>query len=156
MLLGRASLIIFILALTIFVSAISLGINIISQSLKGLYFRISGFWSEHVNGAVAGGVGIANMVEKLERKEHMGFENLCYHPQTLSLRVVVQFSGNQLFQTLLFLLMQIIYDQRDAQKILQKNSSWRFSFAEMAAGNVARSFILSSRNQKIFMYKAKF
>ncbi|KAG0468785.1 hypothetical protein HPP92_018113 [Vanilla planifolia] len=48
-LLGRASLIIFILALTIFVSAISLG-----------------------------GVGIANMVEKLERKEHMGFENLCY------------------------------------------------------------------------------
>lgn len=49
-LLGRASLIIFILALTIFVSAISLG-----------------------------GVGIANMVEKLERKEHMGFENMCYH-----------------------------------------------------------------------------
>ncbi|KAH0458407.1 hypothetical protein IEQ34_013722 [Dendrobium chrysotoxum] len=48
-LLGRASLIIFILALTIFVSAISLG-----------------------------GVGIANMVEKLDRKEHMGFENLCY------------------------------------------------------------------------------
>ncbi|KAF8409949.1 hypothetical protein HHK36_002468 [Tetracentron sinense] len=49
MLLGRASLIIFILALTIFVSAISLG-----------------------------GVGIANMVEKLEHKEYMGFENLCY------------------------------------------------------------------------------
>ncbi|XP_039131136.1 sulfite exporter TauE/SafE family protein 3-like [Dioscorea cayenensis subsp. rotundata] len=49
-LLGRASLIIFILALTIFISAISLG-----------------------------GVGIAYMVEKLERKEHMGFENLCYH-----------------------------------------------------------------------------
>ncbi|XP_072951854.1 sulfite exporter TauE/SafE family protein 3-like [Typha angustifolia] len=49
-LLGRASLIIFILALTIFVSAISLG-----------------------------GVGIANIVEKMERKEHMGFVNLCYH-----------------------------------------------------------------------------
>ncbi|XP_020593680.1 sulfite exporter TauE/SafE family protein 3-like isoform X2 [Phalaenopsis equestris] len=48
-LLGRASLIIFILALTIFVSAISLG-----------------------------GVGIANMVEKLDRKDHIGFENLCY------------------------------------------------------------------------------
>ncbi|KAA8547355.1 hypothetical protein F0562_003781 [Nyssa sinensis] len=47
-LLGRASIIIFILALTIFVSAISLG-----------------------------GVGIANMVEKLENKEYMGFENLC-------------------------------------------------------------------------------
>ncbi|KAB5547658.1 hypothetical protein DKX38_011064 [Salix brachista] len=47
--LGRASIIIFILALTIFVSAISLG-----------------------------GVGIANMVEKLENEEYMGFENLCY------------------------------------------------------------------------------
>ncbi|XP_059640969.1 sulfite exporter TauE/SafE family protein 3-like [Cornus florida] len=48
-LLGRASIIIFILALTIFVSAISLG-----------------------------GVGIANMVEKLENQEYMGFENFCY------------------------------------------------------------------------------
>ncbi|XP_038722658.1 sulfite exporter TauE/SafE family protein 3-like [Tripterygium wilfordii] len=48
-LLGRASIIIFILALTIFVSAISLG-----------------------------GVGIANMIEKLENNEYMGFENLCY------------------------------------------------------------------------------
>ncbi|XP_041001485.1 sulfite exporter TauE/SafE family protein 3-like [Juglans microcarpa x Juglans regia] len=48
-LLGRASIIIFILALTIFVSAISLG-----------------------------GVGIANMVEKMENQEYMGFENLCH------------------------------------------------------------------------------
>ncbi|XP_058009194.1 sulfite exporter TauE/SafE family protein 3 [Hevea brasiliensis] len=48
-LLGRASIIIFILALTIFVSAISLG-----------------------------GVGIADMVEKLENEEYMGFQNLCY------------------------------------------------------------------------------
>ncbi|XP_002521607.2 sulfite exporter TauE/SafE family protein 3 [Ricinus communis] len=47
--LGRASIIIFILALTIFVSAISLG-----------------------------GVGIADMVEKLTNEEYMGFENLCY------------------------------------------------------------------------------
>ncbi|XP_058074343.1 sulfite exporter TauE/SafE family protein 3-like [Magnolia sinica] len=47
-LLGRASLIIFILAFTIFVSAISLG-----------------------------GVGISNMIVKIERKEYMGFENLC-------------------------------------------------------------------------------
>ncbi|KAJ4714429.1 Sulfite exporter TauE/SafE family protein [Melia azedarach] len=47
--LGRASIIIFILSLTIFVSAISLG-----------------------------GVGIENMVEKLENKEYMGFENLCH------------------------------------------------------------------------------
>ncbi|KAF8407052.1 hypothetical protein HHK36_006177 [Tetracentron sinense] len=46
--LGRASLIIFILAFTIFVSAISLG-----------------------------GVGISNMVVKIEKKEYMGFENLC-------------------------------------------------------------------------------
>ncbi|PKI57944.1 hypothetical protein CRG98_021659 [Punica granatum] len=47
-LLGRASLIIFILALTIFVSALSLG-----------------------------GVGISNMVGKIQRHEYMGFENLC-------------------------------------------------------------------------------
>ncbi|XP_058113870.1 sulfite exporter TauE/SafE family protein 3-like [Magnolia sinica] len=47
-LVGRASLIIFILAFTIFVSAISLG-----------------------------GVGISNMIMKMEGKEYMGFENLC-------------------------------------------------------------------------------
>ncbi|KAL4626136.1 hypothetical protein ACB092_05G074200 [Castanea dentata] len=46
--LGRASLIIFILAATIFISAISLG-----------------------------GVGIVNMIENIEQKEYMGFENLC-------------------------------------------------------------------------------
>ncbi|CAI9755651.1 unnamed protein product [Fraxinus pennsylvanica] len=47
-LMGRASIIIFILAFTIFVSAISLG-----------------------------GVGISNMIGKIERHEYMGFENLC-------------------------------------------------------------------------------
>ncbi|KAA8525295.1 hypothetical protein F0562_007150 [Nyssa sinensis] len=46
--LGRASLIIFILAFTIFVSAISLG-----------------------------GVGISSMIGKIEQHEYMGFENLC-------------------------------------------------------------------------------
>ncbi|GKV44841.1 hypothetical protein SLEP1_g51988 [Rubroshorea leprosula] len=46
--LGRASLIIFILAFTIFVSAISLG-----------------------------GVGISNMIGKIHQGEYMGFENLC-------------------------------------------------------------------------------
>ncbi|OMO84373.1 Transmembrane protein TauE like protein [Corchorus olitorius] len=46
--LGRASIIIFILALTIFISAISLG-----------------------------GVGIADMVEKLANEEYMGFQDLC-------------------------------------------------------------------------------
>ncbi|XP_057419512.1 sulfite exporter TauE/SafE family protein 3-like [Lotus japonicus] len=46
--LGRSSVIIFILAVTIFVSGISLG-----------------------------GVGIANMIERIEKKEYMGFENLC-------------------------------------------------------------------------------
>ncbi|XAR69310.1 hypothetical protein NMG60_11000849 [Bertholletia excelsa] len=47
-LLGRASLIIFILAFTIFVSAISLG-----------------------------GVGISDMIVKIENHEYMGFEDLC-------------------------------------------------------------------------------
>ncbi|KAG9139305.1 hypothetical protein Leryth_011300 [Lithospermum erythrorhizon] len=46
--LGRASIIIFILAFTIFVSAISLG-----------------------------GVGITNMIGKIQRHEYMGFDNLC-------------------------------------------------------------------------------
>ncbi|CAA6653576.1 unnamed protein product [Spirodela intermedia] len=54
MLLGRASLIIFILALTIFVSAISLVI-------------VCCRWC-----------GIANMIKKLETKDYMGFESLCY------------------------------------------------------------------------------
>ncbi|KAF5461591.1 hypothetical protein F2P56_017672 [Juglans regia] len=49
-LLGRASLIIFILAFTIFVSAISLG-----------------------------GVGISNMIGKIQQHEYMGFENLCMY-----------------------------------------------------------------------------
>ncbi|TVU09237.1 hypothetical protein EJB05_42721 [Eragrostis curvula] len=49
--LGRASLIIFILAFMIFVSAISLG-----------------------------GVGISNMIHKIERHEYMGFEDLCKNP----------------------------------------------------------------------------
>lgn len=47
-LLGRASLIIFILSFTIFVSAISLG-----------------------------GVGIVNMIQRIERHEYMGFDNIC-------------------------------------------------------------------------------
>ncbi|KAI5384811.1 sulfite exporter TauE/SafE family protein 3 [Lathyrus oleraceus] len=46
--LGRASIIIFILALTVFVSGISLG-----------------------------GTGIANLIKRLENKEYMGFGNLC-------------------------------------------------------------------------------
>ncbi|KAM7493250.1 hypothetical protein LguiB_027859 [Lonicera macranthoides] len=46
--LGRASLIIFVLAFTIFVSAIGLG-----------------------------GVGISNMIRKIEQHEYMGFENIC-------------------------------------------------------------------------------
>ncbi|KAG6538909.1 hypothetical protein ZIOFF_004061 [Zingiber officinale] len=46
--LGRASIIIFILSFTIFVSAISLG-----------------------------GVGISNMIYKIEHHEYMGFEDLC-------------------------------------------------------------------------------
>ncbi|OUZ99965.1 Transmembrane protein TauE like [Macleaya cordata] len=48
LILGRASLIIFILALTIFLSAILLG-----------------------------GVGIADMIKQIEHKEYLGFEKLC-------------------------------------------------------------------------------
>ncbi|KAL1810535.1 sulfite exporter TauE/SafE family protein 3 isoform X2 [Daucus carota subsp. sativus] len=50
--LGRASLIIFILSFTIFISAISLG-----------------------------GIGIVNMIDRMERNEYMGFEDMCaYKP----------------------------------------------------------------------------
>ncbi|WOK92277.1 hypothetical protein Cni_G00968 [Canna indica] len=48
-LIGRASLIIFILALTILVSALGIG-----------------------------GLGIEDVLDKLARKEHMGFENICH------------------------------------------------------------------------------
>ncbi|XP_062029664.1 sulfite exporter TauE/SafE family protein 3-like [Rosa rugosa] len=48
--LGRASLIVFILAFTAFVSALSLG-----------------------------GVGIAHLVTKIQHKEYLGFENMCAH-----------------------------------------------------------------------------
>ncbi|KAB1218563.1 hypothetical protein CJ030_MR3G026443 [Morella rubra] len=56
--LGRASLIIFILAATIFVSAISLEMNASVPSETG-------------------GVGIAHMIEKIEQKKYLGFESLC-------------------------------------------------------------------------------
>ncbi|MCH95684.1 sulfite exporter TauE/SafE family protein, partial [Trifolium medium] len=45
----RASLIIFVLSFTILISAIALG-----------------------------GVGISHMIEKIQRNEYMGFEDLCY------------------------------------------------------------------------------
>lgn len=48
--LGRASVIIFILAFTMVVSGVTLG-----------------------------GVGIENMIERIEKKEYMGFENLCLY-----------------------------------------------------------------------------
>lgn len=74
-LLGRASLIIFILALTIFVSAISLG----KDSLDSDALKSQSFWMSNILLWVAtGGVVVAHMVEKLERRQHMGFENLCY------------------------------------------------------------------------------
>ncbi|KAJ6420064.1 hypothetical protein OIU84_030060 [Salix udensis] len=87
--LGRASIIIFILALTIFVSAISLGAQI-SSSFQDLEETQRSIFPParskkarqdaniHFDYLSAGGVGIANMVEKLENDEYMGFENLCY------------------------------------------------------------------------------
>ncbi|CAA6661010.1 unnamed protein product [Spirodela intermedia] len=58
--LGRASLIIFILSFTIFVSAVS--------------------WVKPMPILSLCGVGISNMVRKIENHEYMGFENLCkYH-----------------------------------------------------------------------------
>jgi len=74
--LGRASLIIFILASTIFASAVSLGKPFSWILWK---FTISArayeFWN--VFHSHVGGVGISNMVHKIENHEYMGFENLC-------------------------------------------------------------------------------
>lgn len=75
---GRASLIIFILAFTIFVSAISLGTLTIWSKL--LIFisppMIVLLWS-NIHHIYAGGVGISNMVAKIQNHEFMGFEDLC-------------------------------------------------------------------------------
>lgn len=86
-LLGRASIIIFILAMTIFVSAISLGIYIYSFFIlivkmtnisAHFFFSVFLTMKSDVLDNFAGGVGIANMIEKLENKDYMGFDNLCY------------------------------------------------------------------------------
>ncbi|RZR96900.1 hypothetical protein BHM03_00026010 [Ensete ventricosum] len=53
---GRASLIIFILASMIFISALSLVMEM-----------------------VTGGVGVSDMLERIEKHEYMGFEDLCGH-----------------------------------------------------------------------------
>lgn len=81
-LVGRASIIIFILALTIFISAISLGIF---PSLSFFQFRFSDLcvcvcWGcgAQFPWWIAGGVGIMTMVEKLANNEYMGFDDLCY------------------------------------------------------------------------------
>lgn len=88
--LGRASLIIFILAFMIFVSAISLGelhfpigwsgemvypdkmIGSNFTVLWPLVYEINTTWFYFI-----GGVGISNMIGKIQRHEYMGFENLC-------------------------------------------------------------------------------
>lgn len=89
--LGRTSIIIFILALTIFVSAISLGkmaihdhylsrtkieMNLDQRSRSFQVLTHLAFLQTN-----AGGVGIADMIEKLENHDYMGFDNLCYHSQ---------------------------------------------------------------------------
>ncbi|RDX75539.1 Sulfite exporter TauE/SafE family protein 3, partial [Mucuna pruriens] len=59
--LGRTSLIIFILSLTVFVSGISLGKCHLQEILT----------------FCEGGVGISNLITRIEKKEYMGFGNLC-------------------------------------------------------------------------------
>lgn len=82
-LLGRASLIIFILAFTIFVSAVSLGEHYCFLSFGPLKynFQITSKYvnlnSEMICICLLGGVGISNMIGKIQRHEYMGFDNLC-------------------------------------------------------------------------------
>ncbi|WVZ24790.1 hypothetical protein V8G54_003334 [Vigna mungo] len=68
--LGRTSLIIFILALTVFVSGISLG-KCISARFLWILSSFSGL-QYHIRG-----VGIANLINRIEKKENMGFGDLC-------------------------------------------------------------------------------
>ena len=82
--LGRASLIIFILSSMIFISAITLGlcnyfITLIFRSWLG---KVSFYFLETNNHWVfpwswTGGVGIAKTLDKIHHKEYMGFENIC-------------------------------------------------------------------------------
>ncbi|KAG2410339.1 Sulfite exporter TauE/SafE family protein [Vigna angularis] len=68
--LGRTSLIIFILALTVFVSGISLGKCIFARFL----WILSSFSGQQYH---TRGVGIANLIKRIEKKENMGFGDLC-------------------------------------------------------------------------------
>ena len=74
-LLGRSSLIIFILAITIFVSAITLG----KCSTSSQYLNIFDLSILNLLIFFAGGVGIANIIKKIVTEEYMGFESLCHH-----------------------------------------------------------------------------
>lgn len=76
--LGRASIIIFILASTIFISAISLGENPRAFRQKISYSETYSNPVRHTSFYyLTGGVGIVNMIGKIQRHEYMGFENLC-------------------------------------------------------------------------------
>lgn len=83
-LLGRASLIIFILSFTIFVSAISLGmccyrtVSLIDNS-NGFPWCFPPFFPSIMVcfPLQTGGVGIVNMIQRIERHEYMGFDNIC-------------------------------------------------------------------------------
>jgi hypothetical protein len=75
--LGRASLIIFILAFMIFVSAISLGRFETSNCPWVNIHCLNSVNRKRMSFQSAGGVGISNMIQKFQHHEYMGFENLC-------------------------------------------------------------------------------
>jgi hypothetical protein len=77
-LLGRASIIVFILSFMIFISALSLGTRFPSPHSQCKCATITWFQTGHqALKFCAGGVGISNTIHKIARHEYMGFENIC-------------------------------------------------------------------------------
>jgi hypothetical protein len=73
-LLGRASLIIFILSFTIFISALSLGTGFPPLGQPSAHM-VSNPTQKALKSA--GGVGISNAIHKIVQHEYMGFDNIC-------------------------------------------------------------------------------
>lgn len=121
-LVGRASLIIFILTFTIFVTVISLGEHGFGKrnghnSFQLLQFKCEydkvkllatlSFYHEKELSSnkvfcfyLTGGVGISNMIKKIEKKKYMGFENLCKYSAWYGL--FLSFPSSDLKPTVLY------------------------------------------------------
>ncbi|KAK8948659.1 hypothetical protein KSP39_PZI005741 [Platanthera zijinensis] len=74
--LGRASIIIFILSFTIFISAVSLG-ELINRLCSLQFTILISPYNVDIVWDLVGGVGVSRMIQRIQQHEYMGFENLC-------------------------------------------------------------------------------